>query len=119
MCSRGLRIERIFSTVIEERGESFQRIVLALHRNHHRVGGDQAQLTVSMLSAGAAVDEHVVVRVAHRLQRMPQAELAAELVEKSRLRSDEINVCSGAVRSWRLRRRGFASSSVACPISTS
>ena len=64
----------------DELRQTFQRIILALHRDQHTVAGAQT-VQGEQVQAGRAVDEDEVIVLLHPGQRLAQAALAARQVD--------------------------------------
>ena len=64
----------------DELRQTFQRIILALHRDQHTVAGAQT-VQGEQVQAGRAVDEDEVIVLLHPGQRLPQPALAARQVD--------------------------------------
>src|SRR5205823_3491819 len=73
----------------QERAEALQRVVLALQRDQHTIGGDQ-RVDRQEAERGRAVDEDVVVGGAERLERGAQAALALIDRHQLQLGADEV-----------------------------
>ena len=69
-----------FKLSADELRQTFQRIVLALHRDEHTVAGAQA-VEGEQIQTGRAVDKDEVVDLLHRGQRLAQAALTSGQVD--------------------------------------
>ena len=77
---------------VEQRREPFERVVLALHRDQHAVGGDEG-VHGEHVERRRTVDEDDVEGLALRLERLPQPGLPADgECEEPHLRGGEILV---------------------------
>ena len=85
MSSAGLSARAHAAHRADEIGEAFEREVLAVQRNQHGVGGDE-RVEREQPERRRAVDEDVVVLVAHRVRAAGAAALRAAAASPSRFR---------------------------------
>ena len=91
MSSVGLSAARTRRSVATQIGEPFEREVLAVERDEHRVGGDE-RVEREQAERRRRVDEDVVEAIAQWLEEVAQAALASRQRDELDFRAGEIAI---------------------------